>query len=78
MNILNQVENNNFIINAVHPAKAGLNTAMGAYGLWVNPIAATLYFGVDSFYPGGWPAAMENNAEIQNRDRAILGYYPKD
>ena len=39
--------------NAVHPAKAGLNTVMGAYGVWADPVLSTIYFGVDAFYPGG-------------------------
>ncbi|MFY7665513.1 RHS repeat-associated core domain-containing protein [Flavobacterium sp.] len=71
-------QNNPNSPNAVHPSKAVLNTGMGVYGLWVNPFAGALYFGVDAFYPGGWPAALERSAEVQNRDRAILGFYPKD
>ncbi|WP_157576813.1 hypothetical protein [Asinibacterium sp. OR53] len=38
--------------NAVQPGKAGLNTAIGVYGLW-NPAIGVTYFGVDAFYPGG-------------------------
>ncbi len=64
--------------NAVHPGKAGINSVMGAYGLWLNPVVGSVYFGVDNFYPGGWPEAIKMSAYIQNRDRSILGFYPKD
>ena len=58
--------------NAVHPAKAGLNTTMGAYGTWVNPAAGILYFGIDAFYPGGWDGAMNDTAIRQSEfDRII-------
>jgi len=59
--------------NAVHPAKAGLNTTMGAYGLWVNPVAGTLYFGVDAFYPGGWKSALEKNGSLTEQNQEIMG-----
>ncbi len=45
--------------NAVHPAKATLNTGMSAYGIWVAGPVGLLYFGVDSFHPGGWPGFIE-------------------
>ncbi len=47
----------------------------------MNPataFGAAAYVGIDMFYPGGWPAAAERTAEVQNRDREILGYYPRD
>lgn len=59
--------------NAVSPAKAGLNTTMGAYGLWVNPIGGALYFGVDAFYPGGWNGALQKNSSLIKQNQAILG-----
>jgi hypothetical protein len=47
--------------NAVHPAKAAVNTVIGLWdmgiskiGLRANPIVAIVYSGVDAFYPGGW------------------------
>lgn len=58
--------------NAVSPGKAVLNTGIGAYGVWVNPAAGMLYFGVDAFYPGGWPAAMEDNARVQHEVDGIM------
>lgn len=59
--------------NAVHPAKGTFNIGMGAYGTWVNPAAGMLYFGVDAFYPGGWPGAMENMDRTQRANQEILG-----
>jgi RHS repeat-associated protein len=38
---------------AVHPAKAGLNTSIGLYSLYFNPVVGILYFGTEAFYPGG-------------------------
>lgn len=58
-------------LNAVHPAKAGLNTTMGAYGVWVNPIAANLYYGVDAFYPGGWKGAATDQDRLIQENREI-------
>ncbi|MCX8526481.1 RHS repeat-associated core domain-containing protein, partial [Chryseobacterium formosus] len=62
--------------NAVHPAKAGLNTAIGAIGVWGGPpgaIISTLYFGVDGFYPGGWNGALQMNGSLTQQNQAILG-----
>ncbi|MFM2224931.1 MAG: hypothetical protein RJA07_1133 [Bacteroidota bacterium] len=50
--------------NEISPEKFELNTAMGAYGLWINPIAPTLYFGIDAFYPGGWNGAMQDQSRL--------------
>ena len=58
--------------NAVHPAKAGLNTGMGLYGIWCNPPASVAYSLVDNFYPGGWPAALDYSAGLQERNRTLL------
>lgn len=58
---------------ATSPGKMGLNTSVGAYGLWVNPIPAAVYFGVDLLYPGGWPSALDNNARIQQDTQQALG-----
>lgn len=58
--------------NSVHPAKAGLNTGMAAYGLYINPIPALLYSGIDTFYPGGWDGAMKDTAVRQAEfDRVV-------
>jgi RHS repeat-associated protein len=51
--------------NAVHPGKAAVNTTFGAMGLKLNPVAAILYFGVDSFYPGGWLGDAQNEGAIK-------------
>ncbi|MBP2619729.1 hypothetical protein J2772_004948 [Chryseobacterium jejuense] len=58
--------------NIVHPAKAGLNTTIGAYGTWVNPAAGILYFGVDAFYPGGWEGYGNDYQSIQSDNAAIM------
>ncbi|MES2628240.1 MAG: hypothetical protein V4616_04655, partial [Bacteroidota bacterium] len=61
--------------NAVHPAKAGSNFSVGAWGM-LNPgtaIGAAMYFGIDTFYPGGFPAAMQKNAEMDNAHRELTG-----
>ncbi|MCS4300649.1 RHS repeat-associated protein [Chryseobacterium sp. BIGb0232] len=58
--------------NKVHPAKAGLNTAIGAYGTWINPAAGILYFGVDAFYPGGWEGYGNDYQSIQSDNAAIM------
>ena len=59
--------------NAVSPAKAGLNTGMGLYGLYVNPIGGSLYFGVDAFYPGGWQGAITDQSRLIEKNQQILG-----
>ncbi|THV62931.1 hypothetical protein [Chryseobacterium candidae] len=43
--------------NAVQPAKAGINTVVGAVGTWggfAGAIYSIFYFGIDAFYPNGW------------------------
>ncbi|WP_317043224.1 RHS repeat-associated core domain-containing protein [Chryseobacterium vrystaatense] len=59
--------------NAVHPAKAALNTVMSAYGLTgAGTIPSLLYFGVDAFYPGGWEGYGNDYQSIQSRNSAII------
>ncbi|QWT88524.1 RHS repeat-associated core domain-containing protein [Chryseobacterium sp. PCH239] len=59
--------------NAVHPRKADLNTIMGLYGLTgVGTVPALLYFGVDSFYPGGWEGYGNNYQSIQSENASIV------
>jgi RHS repeat-associated protein len=65
--------NNPTSVNVVSPGKMGLNTGMAAYGLWINPVGGALYFGVDAFYPGGWPAALETQAKVEKRERDMTG-----
>jgi hypothetical protein len=61
----------------VHPGKAGLNTGIGVYSLFGAPYAAiplgAIYFGVDNYYPGGWPAAHRDQDGIIRQNQAILG-----
>ncbi|GAO29182.1 RHS repeat-associated core domain-containing protein [Geofilum rubicundum] len=51
---------------SVNPFKADLNTGVALYSLFVNPFLGIGYFGIDAFYPGGWPSAL------QDQDRLIL------
>ncbi len=55
--------------NSVSPAKFGLNTSVGVYGLW-NP-ASILYFGIDAFYSGGWNGAANNYESLQRENSRI-------
>lgn len=61
---------------AVHPAKASANVAVGTWGLLVGGVpglaVGTAYWGIDTFYPGGWPAAMKSTSEHYNRERTAL------
>jgi len=60
-------------INKVYPAKAGLNAVMSTYGLTgAGTIPALLYFGVDSFYPGGWEGYGNDYQSIQSDNAAIM------
>ncbi|MCQ4138772.1 DUF6443 domain-containing protein [Chryseobacterium sp. EO14] len=63
--------------NAVHPAKAGLNTVMGYIGLKggaYGAIISTLYFGVDAFYPGGWVGASETATRTEVYEQQMTGH----
>jgi RHS repeat-associated protein len=63
--------------NAVHPAKGGLNTTIGAIGVWGGPpgaIISTLYFGVDNFYPGGWVGASETATRTEVNEQQMTGH----
>ena len=57
--------------NQVHPTKAGVNTAIGLYSLKVNPALGIIYFGIDSFYPGGWLGNGSHPGAIMDVSRMI-------
>lgn len=62
--------------NAVHPAKAGVNTAVGAYGLsGAGAVPSLLYFGVDAFYPGGWTGDGQNNGALTDYGNTVQAYH---
>lgn len=67
--------------NAVHPAKAILNTYMGATGTWGSSamaIPSTLYFGIDAFYTksgGGWKGLAIDQESLYQDNRAINPNY---
>jgi len=64
--------------NAVHPAKAAVNTGIGVVGLKWNPAIAIFYSGVDAFFPGGWLGDDEHEGAIRytsgltDRNRRIV------
>ena len=62
----------NAFIQPLHPAKAGLNTGVGLYSLYVNPVAGALYFGMDAFYPEGWQGAATDYDRIQKANEVIV------
>jgi hypothetical protein len=57
--------------NVVSPTKFGVNTSMTGYGLFINPAAAMLYFGVDAFYPGGWLGNNQNPGALMDQQNRI-------
>ncbi|MGN7759731.1 RHS repeat domain-containing protein [Chryseobacterium sp. 22532] len=61
--------------NAVSPNKAHLNAVMGLYGLsGVGTIPSVLYFGIDSFYPGGIVGASKTAARTEAYEQQITGH----
>jgi RHS repeat-associated protein len=55
--------------NSVHPAKASLNLGINVYGIYINPVPAVLYSGIDMFYPGGWTGDDKNPGLAKDQDR---------
>ncbi|MGG5211120.1 hypothetical protein ACQWU4_19560, partial [Chryseobacterium sp. MIQD13] len=54
----------------VSPGKAIINTGFGALGNWGGSIGAslsTVYFGVDNFYPKGWPGLFDDGNMLQGK-----------
>ncbi len=54
----------------ISPGKFLLNTGFGAAGNWGGSIGAslsTVYFGVDGFYPGGWPGIFNDGNIMQTK-----------
>lgn len=55
---------------------------MAVYGLTgVGTIPSILYFGIDSFYPGGWDGAMSQQQSLYEENKAInpdWKMFPKD
>ncbi len=61
--------------NAVNPGKAGLNIGLGLYGMYINPIPAVIYGGLEAFYPGGAAGALEVQARNFENNWAINPNY---
>jgi hypothetical protein len=74
--VLNYYRKGSKDVDAVYPAKASSNLALGLYGLATGVPGAILggsYYLIDTFYPGGFLGALENNARLQEQNRAVLG-----
>ncbi len=54
---------------AVSPDKAKVNTVVTLWSLFFSPAIGTLYFGIEAFYPGGWPEAMRAQCEMHKEYR---------
>ena len=55
--------------NVVSPAKAGLNTGMGAWGLLGGPygvLVSSIYSLIEAFHPGGVEGMMDSAAKMQS------------
>jgi RHS repeat-associated protein len=64
--------------NIVHPGKMGLNTTMGALGVWggaSGAIVSIMYGAIDQFYPGGWEGAASDQDRLYQENRAINPNY---
>jgi len=62
--------------NAVSPAKFGVNTTIGLYGLTPTlggAIIAPIYFGLETFYPGGTEQALKDKAQRDAKTSEALG-----
>ncbi len=67
--------------NQISGIHLGVNTGVTAWGLGVGAagmavpafIGGTLYFGIDTFYPGGFKGAMKMNASLIEQNQQILG-----
>jgi hypothetical protein len=40
-----------------------VNTGVGAYALWVDPLVGIIYFGAEVFYPGGIKGAIKDQGK---------------
>lgn len=73
--VYNYYQNGAHTPGSISPLHMAGKTGVGVWGL-VNPatgMGAVLILGVDSFYPGGWNAAANNNANLEQANRSILG-----
>ena len=59
--------------NAVHPRTAGTNLGIGLWGLLspANAIGGAAYYGIDTFYPGGFPGAMRDQMNLNHANQVI-------
>ncbi len=57
---------------AIHPAEGGANILVGGASFY-NPALGIIYFGLDVFYPGGREAALNDRANLERQNQAILG-----
>lgn len=67
--------------NQISGAHFGINTGVTIWGLGVGAagmavpafIGGALYFGIDTFYPGGFDGAMQMNGSLIEQNQQILG-----
>lgn len=62
---------------AVHPVKGGFDAAFSIIGFMGTggTVAATLYFGIDCFYPGGWERYLMQQSEYYTGDPYMYHKY---
>ncbi len=67
--------------NQISSAKFATNTGVTVWGLGVGAvgmgipafIVGTAYFGIDTFYPGGFNGAVQMNGHLIKQNQQILG-----
>ena len=67
--------------NQISGVKFATNTGVSAWGLGVGAagmampafIGGAVYYGIDTFYPGGFGGAMQMNASLVEQNQKILG-----
>lgn len=61
------------LIQPVHPGKAVVNTGIGLYGLYYNPVVGIIYFGLEAFYPGGAQGMVKDHSETITKLNDLCG-----
>jgi hypothetical protein len=55
--------------------KNGADIGISLYGFFGGAVGLTfgaVYFAIDAFYPGGWPAAIQFNYNLTMHNRAVI------
>jgi len=70
--------------NVVAPTKALTNagaTSLGLFGGISGAVGSAIYFGIDAYYPGGWPGAMQYQQNLIKENQSAMPNWqlnPKD